>query len=1306
MRNNIKKFAVAVLAACGLAVSAALAAPSYQAMLTVQGYTGAELENFPVLVRLSPQTVAGFHYGICKADGSDVMFVDENGEPLPYQLDTWNPPGESLFWVKLPQLAKNKSFYVRWGDSQSNVDSARSAATWNENYRAVWHMGEASGVCANSTSHGSAYDATPMGETTESVRYDGPDAPVGGARTTSKGKNAYLVVPSYDALQCGDTFTFSGWMHLTAGRWGNPLSRKTSPNENSGWEMMQSGSSFSHFVALGRGGSGVTGVFNPGVDEAWAHFALVYSGSTVSVYGNGALLKSGTVKAVNDNGKPLYIGNTGLADNHFVKGAFDELRLMKGAASADWVQAEYDTVAKANFLVYGASGPAWTASSLDISGVAVVASGDSFVDLSAMLHGLGENATEASIHLAYGLDEASLVKTQTFERATAPSHLSLRLDRLLPQRVYCVQVVAVNDQGVRAFSDPVRVMTAVSPDASGEPGLNQTFFTRANANWGKSYAELPTGTDWLNYQDGNRIYRRELGVLAAYVGGTPGASAKKRRSAVWGDEVYWPENSGQWVYWGKMHLEGGKSYRFRTHIDDCERVQVTDPRTGNTTTLLEDVTASGSIITSPKPFEPTETGWYPIEIRMGDNSGGAGGYTTTDDYLNTQNMGWSDDGGKTWKLMMDPGDGSLLRAGDLLAIRVDEVIADGELQKLTLTFPPAEEARDLYVAWGGQHGGATTNGWTHVEKLATVAPGCGTYVHNLPGDWGEEGNRVIRFFLFLNDTLQSCSSSVYWRDYSEPWLPELSLDGRGGDTLKVTGSLASFAGSSCTLKVLVGRTLEALDQVWTELPGSGLQAPGPFALTLFEDKTSPKYLDPGETYYVCVEATAGDSVSRSQVMQVTMAQADAIESATAAVTRRTVKFSGVLLGCGMGESATVSLWVGEENDEGSLEKVVEKGDVKGGKFELTHKFNDFERTYYWQLRAVSTSAGDTAVVTTRTDVATCHTLDTTTYTWTGAADSDWGNRANWSDNQKGDSHGYPQSSAATAIFLASTKAQIVLRGEMSVGNLNLEAAGVDVTFTHAAGQEAEKAKPKLTVNQLKISGASLRLALDGVELYCSSDVKLSDRDGEVRLTNGAAWDLSSKTLNNDNGGRLLLGPGTSLTCSVYKFGGGLTVIDDATLKVRSSAVLGTNMDGGTIRFVGKQPAFLCSTQDVKVYSNRETANVRLEFALPVGGYQEPPFRNAYANPKFILGYYDGSQKKPHPITVAIVRNSPAAIGLQKTNTTLISWGKGICPEIIKPAAKPGANAEFVCSEETVGNNAYPVSLGVRLVPTGFIIRVR
>ena len=37
MSNDIKRFAVAVLAACGLAVSAALAAPSYQANFLTDG---------------------------------------------------------------------------------------------------------------------------------------------------------------------------------------------------------------------------------------------------------------------------------------------------------------------------------------------------------------------------------------------------------------------------------------------------------------------------------------------------------------------------------------------------------------------------------------------------------------------------------------------------------------------------------------------------------------------------------------------------------------------------------------------------------------------------------------------------------------------------------------------------------------------------------------------------------------------------------------------------------------------------------------------------------------------------------------------------------------------------------------------------------------------------------------------------------------------------------------------------------------------------------------------------------------------
>ena len=164
------------------------------------------------------------------------------------------------------------------------------------------------------------------------------------------------------------------------------------------------------------------------------------------------------------------------------------------------------------------------------------------------------------------------------------------------------------------------------------------------------------------------------------------------------------------------------------------------------------------------------------------------------------------------------------------------------------------------------------------------------------------------------------------------------------------------------------------------------------------------------------------------------------------------------------------------------------------------------------------------------------------------------------------------------------------------------------------------------------------------------------------------------------------------------------MIDDATFEVRANARLGTVMDGGTIRFVGKQPAFRFTKSDAYVYSERETANVRLEFAVPVGGYETPPFFNAYnGKPGKILGYNE-SNEPGYPIIVDVARKSPAAFGLQKTNTTLISWGKGICREIIQTAAKPGANATFDWSEEKEGEN--PVSLGVSLAPTGFIIQVR
>ena len=273
-------------------------------------------------------------------------------------------------------------------------------------------------------------------------------------------------------------------------------------------------------------------------------------------------------------GLGLAIGCNSNGKEPCVQGAFDECRLMGGAASADWVKAEYDTVSNQGFLAYAEAESLAPDPTLRLTAFRSSAVADTSADFMAYVKGLGEGAASATLTLEYGFDAASLDRTQEVKTIYQAGGEEFCLSRLQPGRTYFVRLVVRNNLDQSIESDVLRVKTAVVPEGFGEPGLNQTFFTRANAKWDKSYAELPQGTDWRNYEDGERIYRREFGVLAAYLGNKPGMTS--RRSAVWGDEVYWPENGGQWVYWGQMHLEGGKSYRFRTNIDDNEpRLQPT-----------------------------------------------------------------------------------------------------------------------------------------------------------------------------------------------------------------------------------------------------------------------------------------------------------------------------------------------------------------------------------------------------------------------------------------------------------------------------------------------------------------------------------------------------------------------------------------------------------------------------------------------------------------------------------------------------------------------------------------------------------
>lgn len=361
-----------------LFASSLFALPSKQAKLTVSGYQGGEttLENFPLLVRISPERISGFSYGDCASDGSDISFALENGEILPHEIDTWVNDGESLVWVRLPALQGTEtSFYFRWNDSgpAENIPSN----VWAADYAGVWHMNGANGVTTDSTEHGLHAEPKVVPTKGDESKLDtfsiGVSGMVGTARQTATSKTnegGYLQIPNYDNLALGGTFAMSGWLYQTSSS-GEPglIGRKPAYNSTHGWEVELKG----YTTAKVRGASATdngSGMTLHTKQNTWAHLVFVYNNTTVSVYTNGTFCGSRTIATPTDNGLPLFLGRRGKEGESasYIRGYFDEFRLKDGVPSAEWIKAEYDSMESDNFITYAAAEDIAVGSVLMISG--------------------------------------------------------------------------------------------------------------------------------------------------------------------------------------------------------------------------------------------------------------------------------------------------------------------------------------------------------------------------------------------------------------------------------------------------------------------------------------------------------------------------------------------------------------------------------------------------------------------------------------------------------------------------------------------------------------------------------------------------------------------------------------------------------------------------------------------------------------------------------------------------------------------------------------------------------------------------
>ena len=328
----------------------------------------------PVPLRLSENNPVGFSYADC--DPTQMRFGDEKYAPIPFEVDTWNPQGESLVWVKVPLAEGTKINLVYNGTATVANDPS---AVWGD-YTGVWHfetldesvkVTNAQGTYPSSTAaegiDGNVSTYSVPGEpgrfgncfrVNDSTGYKEGNFNNGGVWVNDAG--------TASPVDGGENFTISGWFkHGNFQYFYDHFFYKREKSNNSGtlnnaFAIESNSSSGNNANPLPRGssGNGSAMTLSNNLLDTWGYITFAYEGTTCHVYENGVLRGDVTITKCIDNDSPLVFGDNsnvtaGNGDAAW-NGWIDEVRFAKGTKSAAFIAAEYAAMTTDGLLEYGA----------------------------------------------------------------------------------------------------------------------------------------------------------------------------------------------------------------------------------------------------------------------------------------------------------------------------------------------------------------------------------------------------------------------------------------------------------------------------------------------------------------------------------------------------------------------------------------------------------------------------------------------------------------------------------------------------------------------------------------------------------------------------------------------------------------------------------------------------------------------------------------------------------------------------------------------------------------------------------------
>lgn len=284
-----------------------------------------DLIDFPVLV--APDM--SFDFTDVDDPTTQVTFADASGAVLPFEVEHWDPAGGSVFWVKVPRIAKRSTdTTVTMAFGADVRGQADPGAVWSD-YEIVAH---------GATQPGLVPDATGR-------------SPVRGTGFTARPGSIGDAIgfPGYGTFDNTSTI-FAGWRSFTIEFWIYPDYPSSAIDAEPRFlhrdRAMTLGRVYSRGLpdivtlqldavfATSGGRQMITYV----ALRRWSHVTMTYDGQQIYVYLNGTFVD------IQDMDEPLVSGTALLElgrDLDALKGMLDELRISRASRTSDWVNAQF-----------------------------------------------------------------------------------------------------------------------------------------------------------------------------------------------------------------------------------------------------------------------------------------------------------------------------------------------------------------------------------------------------------------------------------------------------------------------------------------------------------------------------------------------------------------------------------------------------------------------------------------------------------------------------------------------------------------------------------------------------------------------------------------------------------------------------------------------------------------------------------------------------------------------------------------------------------------------------------------------------